>query len=217
MPSRASTPFLLRWLQFVTIVNIGVSMPFRASAPFLLTRLWCVLIQYTYSINALSGWGSISTHSMADVKKFINDKGINALSDWCSISTLFYEILRIKTIFPYQCPLGLMLHFYPLNGRCQEIYKWQRYQCPLGLMLHFYLVLRDSSDKDDFSVSMPSRADAPFLPQKNREEVIDRYCRINALSGWDSISTRLSIWQEFKPKKVSMPFRAGAPFLRQTQ
>ena len=35
MPSRASTPFLLRWLQFVTIVNIGVSMPLRAETTFL--------------------------------------------------------------------------------------------------------------------------------------------------------------------------------------
>ena len=112
-------------------------MPFRASAPFL---------PYT-----------------EELIKVLEEEGINALSGWCSIST---------------------------TRKYMSALTWGKYQCPFGLVLHFYY--------QDFD-----------------REVLVVGC-INALSGWDSISTRLSIWQEFKPKKVSMPFRANAPFLQGT-
>ena len=63
-------------------------------------------------------------------------------------------------------------------------------------------------------VSMPFRAGTPFLPLDG-VPVYDRLNCINALSGWNSISTG----DDFFGKRsrgcfVSMPFRAGTPFLR---
>ena len=60
MPFRASAPFLQGQMCFTTH-DISVSMPFRASAPFLQERTYYVKYYCWKSINALSGWYSIST------------------------------------------------------------------------------------------------------------------------------------------------------------
>ena len=100
----------------------------------------------------------------------------------------FYSIKDwIRRVLPeYQCPLGLVLHFYSIG----EFFGWlikTRYQCPLGLKLHFYLdeIIENTNRK---YVSMPSRADAPFLHTVNS-------------------------WDYWKIYWVSMPFRAETPFL----
>ena len=137
----------------------------------------------------------------------------------------------------YQCPFGLRLHFYHgrikkearreldvsmpfragapflLNDNVYHPLVKRMYQCPLGLMLHFYV--------SDVLRKIYSWADC-----------------INALSGWDFISTyvgdtsikslneypcpfglRLHLYKTKqriirKYIDVSMPFRAGVPFLR---
>ena len=105
---------------------------------------------------------------------------INALSDWCSISTLFYEILRIKTIFPYQCPLGLRLHF--------------------------YLKRTEKKSEINIAVSMPFRAETPFL---QKETFLGGHANeqgINALSGWGSISTLYSKYESSETLMYQCPF-----------
>ena len=87
----------------------------------------------------------------------------------------------------YQCPFGLELHFYwnVCSGNCINS-GW--YQCPFGLELHFY--------------------------QGEATLVYAVVQSINALSGWNSISTTSKWLLENKMERVSMPFRAGTPFLR---
>ena len=122
---------------------------------------------------------------------------------------------RMLPYYQYQCPFGLMLHFHVLRGGCNSPER-QRYQCPLGLKLHFYrkgicsiqrwlhLVSMPSRAVASFLrsqisnkigkwvrwVSMPSRADAPFLLGIGVTLAIVAVLGINALSGWDSISTK---------------------------
>ena len=63
------------------------------------------------------------------------------------------------------------------------------YQCPFGLVLHFYrkglIMLNITVER----VSMPSRAGTPFLQNAWVVEMIEDGRSINALSGWYSIST----------------------------
>ena len=111
-------------------------------------------------INALSGWNSISTN-----ENFILDPSfmcINALSGWNSIST-------IKPGSSFGIRMSL-------------------YQCPFGLELHFYFFLQDTKIFDS-TVSMPFRAGTPFLPYNLPHWGKAAYFCINALSGWNSIST----------------------------
>ena len=90
----------------------------------------------------------------------------NALSGWCSISTGEKKI-DSKSFRKYQCPFGLVLHFYPTalwgaEERCKK------YQCPFGLVLHFYAGNPWYAQFNN-RVSMPFRAGASFLryPFKN--------------------------------------------------
>ena len=62
---------------------------------------------------------------------------------------------------------------------------------------------------------MPFRAEAPFLPKEREEERLKAKDGINALSGWDSISTEDAEEQMETLSAVSMPFRAETPFLPQ--
>ena len=97
-----------------------------------------------------------------------------------------------------------------------RIYHVTRYQCPLGLMLHFYKNYEENRTKKNwvsmpfragapflresycnycsyfFFVSMPSRAGAPFLHGGINMKLIDN-ASINVLSGWGFISTKLII------------------------
>ena len=86
---------------------------------------------------------------------------INALSGWGSISTrILKNTTRLKKL--YQCPFGLGLHFYAILNDRPDCYpynvsmpfrakapfllvrreltmeNYKEYQCPFGLMLHFY-------------------------------------------------------------------------------
>ncbi len=88
----------------------------------------------------------------------------------------------------YQCPLGLVLHFYA-DGIVQKLIREILYQCPFWLMLHFYVWRISKNMVRREVISMPSRADAPFLQEEN---------------GWTLVP----------PILVSMPFRAGASFLQ---
>ena len=113
-----------------------VSMPSRAETPFL-QWLRCVIWQVMLRINALSGWDSIST----------NDP----------------ENLAAEMRALYQCPLGLVLHFYFQYIFLIKEKEDLSYQCPLGLVLHFYTSHCQPNWIHMFLVSMPSRASTPFL------------------------------------------------------
>ena len=91
-----------------------------------------------------------------------------------------------RRIVLYQCPFGLVLHFYKV--KCALLRMTFRYQCPFGLVLHFYrkglIMLNITVER----VSMPSRAGTPFL------RLDEGYYRQDEVA-------------------VSMPSRAGTPFL----
>ena len=137
MPSRAEATFLPKMYhndkEFLSIV----SMPFRAETPFLLEKAISFAEKNNLSINALSGWDSIST----------SYKYMGAFSRH----------------FSYQCPFGLRLHFY-------STIRW------------WMLILKRW-------VSMPFRAETPFLRSGIFDQMESEKHGINALSGWDSIST----------------------------
>ena len=117
-----------------------------------------------------------------------------------------------RRIVLYQCPFGLVLHFYKV--KCALLRMTFRYQCPFGLVLHFYrkglIMLNITVERvsmpsragtpflrldegyyrqDEVAVSMPSRAGTPFLQNAWVVEMIEDGRSINALSGWYSIST----------------------------
>ncbi len=61
--------------------------------------------------------------------------------------------------FVCQCPLGLKL----LRGNGHKNKKSRRFQCPLGLIPHFYQTARVTGTLSKAEVSMPSRAYTSFL------------------------------------------------------
>ena len=150
----------------------------------------------------------------------------------------FVKMIFLLQLLMYQCPFGLVLHFYKV--KCALLRMTFRYQCPFGLVLHFYrkgLIMLNITvervsmpsragtpflrlDKgyyrqDEVAVSMPSRAGTPFLQNAWVVEMIEDGRSINALSGWYSISTgKQIISQASVCQNVSMPSRAGTPFLR---
>ena len=62
------------------------------------------------------------------------------------------------------------------------------YQCPFGLMLHFYSE-NGGYGYGSISVSMPFRAETPFLHDRKKQRKLKEAFGINALSGWCFIST----------------------------
>ena len=69
---------------------------------------------------------------------------------------------RIYHVTRYQCPLGLVLHFYTdITYIVRDMNNV--YQCPFGLGLHFYIENYLQRNKKRLSVSMPFLAKAPFL------------------------------------------------------
>ena len=97
-----------------------------------------------------------------------------------------------RMFYGYQCPFGLRLHFYVDLANSTRLWFLALYQCPFGLKLHFYYIDKNINIKEEIIVSMPSRAETPFLPVS---KVINDIT-INPF--------------------VSMPFRAKAPFLLTT-
>ena len=111
----------------------------------------------------------------------------------------------------YQCPLGLIPHFYALDAL--DITEMGIVcQCPLGLIPHFYGDFTEMVHACNF-VSMPSRAYTSFLPDIQFGFIEAFRESVNALSGLYLISTRE---KEIKMKiygEVSMPSRAYTSFL----
>ena len=77
--------------------------------------------------------------------------------------------LSSNTLF--QCPLGLIPHFYTEMPEYARLILLKACQCPLGLIPHFYFGNEFKNDADgNCSVSMPSRAYTSFLHlEKNME------------------------------------------------
>ena len=88
-----------------------------------------------YYLNALSGWGSISTE----------------------VNNLFRRILCSVSM-----PSRAGTPFLHIYGNCYFSNSIILYQCPFGLKLHFY-GMEHCSYWRIFIVSMPFRAKAPFL------------------------------------------------------
>ena len=170
-------------------------MPSLADAPFL-HNISTSKEAFMASINALSGWCSISTEiKMYGVTRRYIDVSMPSLADAPFLRDPSWPVstnIRKK----YQCPLGLMLHFY-VSDVLRKIYSWadcinalsgwcsistrfklriyknlELYQCPFGLMLHFY-------------------------HGRIKKRSTERIRRINALSGWCSISTLKRIFALF--------------------
>ena len=85
-------------------------------------------------------------------------------------STLRLELLRAKNVVltderMFQCPHGLELLQFVQGGYDLKL----MFQCPLGLIPHFYIETVCLEEADNGSVSMPSRAYTSFLryPFKN--------------------------------------------------
>ena len=130
--------------------------------------LFCfILSNYVayYYLNALSGWGSISTEVNNLFRRIL-----------CSVSmpsragTPFLHIYGncyfSNSIILYQCPFGLKLHFY-VDAEDAEKIKYLSYQCPFRLKLHFYK-MKNIFLMLYFLVSMPFQAKAPFLLLKKQ-------------------------------------------------
>ena len=60
----------------------------------------------------------------------------------------------------FQCSLGLEL----LRDKDEIFSRYLLFQCPLGLIPHFYTETLPVSEEATTTVSMPSRADISFLP-----------------------------------------------------
>ena len=69
---------------------------------------------------------------------FYDKYGFNALSGLYLISTKKADE-AVNLINAFQCPLGLIPHFYGDESKRKEVEKYQ-FQCPLGLIPHFYLL-----------------------------------------------------------------------------
>ena len=111
MPSRAYTSFLLIIeLGYITYITL-VSMPSRAYTSFLPNHV-------------SSRWSSAQL-------------GFNALSGLYLISTRLQSKSMERRWIMFQCPLGLIPHFYT-HVCAQQWRQHSRFQCPLGLIPHFY-------------------------------------------------------------------------------
>ena len=136
MPSRASTPFLRGW--YCPEANQGnlVSMPFLADAPFLQEE---------------NGWTL--------VPPILVSMPFRAGASFLQLEGNPFE--EANTM--YQCPLGLVLHFYIAFIIILVVIAAAMYQCPFRLVLHFYNASEESHFVAEKNVSMPFRASAPFL------------------------------------------------------
>ena len=86
------------------------------------------------------------------------------------------------------------------------------YQCPLGLVLHFYFV-SSANKTGPIMVSMPFRANAPFLRDLTVLYALDDYVSMPFRANAPFLHTVLYAFGDYVVA-VSMPFRANAPFLR---
>ena len=135
-------PLLSVYKHAKKIGKIRVSMPSRAYTSFLPNR---------------SGY-----------RHLIKSGGFNALSGLYLIST-FWRVQRFTHhLCRFQCPLGLIPHFYPDKGWYPSVGNYKSFQCPLGLIPHFYTKSTGGMTVE-LSVSMPSRAYTSFLRQMSQQ------------------------------------------------
>ena len=64
----------------------------------------------------------------------------------------------------FQCPLGLIPHFYQDRRMDTDLGHHHLFQCPLGLIPHFYRTHVYIQETKYSGVSMPSRTYTSFLP-----------------------------------------------------
>ena len=93
-----------------------------------------------------------------------------------------------RRIVLYQCPFGLVLHFYR-KGLIMLNITVERVSMPSRAGTPFLRLDEGYYRQDEVAVSMPSRAGTPFLQNAWVVEMIEDGRSINALSGWYSIST----------------------------
>ena len=160
MPSRAYTSFLHEEMLCGSGTICIVSMPSRAYTSFL-RQLIQSLKRSIERFNALSGLYLISTMILL-CQKVIQRISFNALSGLYLISTRICRGFYRFTYVSFQCPLGLIPHFY--RGCLQQ---WTSM---------------------NIAVSMPSRAYTSFLLGQKRKPGKESY-GFNALSGLYLIST----------------------------
>ena len=95
----------------------------------------------------------------------------------------------------------------------KKLHSMNPFQCPLGLIPHFYNWIRYSINSCNYCVSMPSRAYTSFLPGTIALTPSLRW-GVNALSGLYLISTAIWLTDISAFIIVSMPSRAYTSFLR---
>ena len=134
-------------------------MPSRAYTSFLHFGECSGLHIIFVGFNALSGLYLISTE-MRFVGKFSSVVSFNALS---GLSCYEEMVTRIKKVAGFNALSGLYLISTKPLGLPAPYQKW-RFQCPLGLIPHFYILESAAVYTSSLSVSMPSRAYTSFLP-----------------------------------------------------
>ena len=136
MPSRADAPFLQGFGKAESvIVAMLYQCPFGLGLHFY-KKKESMEESATRSINALSGWGFISTRRLR----------------------LMYDAIVIVSM-PFRAKAPFLL-----DPTWEEsVAASASYQCPFGLKLHFYRNKWLRMDSSNY-VSMPFRAVAPFLP-----------------------------------------------------
>ena len=92
-------------------------------------------------------------HALTKYNVFQCPLGLELLRGWLVASV---------AIVRFQCPLGLIHHFYP-DKKLSVFVVTEVCQCPLGLIHHFYNAQEILADCIRY-VSMPSRAYTSFLP-----------------------------------------------------
>ena len=88
--------------------------------------------------NALSGWGSISTRRKSRWKSQQQEVSMPSRA---GASFLLEVMDGTVDINRYQCPFGLVLHFYKIVKALDDNFVFV-YQCPFGLKLHFYMEMQ---------------------------------------------------------------------------
>ena len=135
MPSRASTPFLHKTSVAMRNIHLyqcplGLMLHFYRDSGRQRVLLW------QCCINALSGWGFISTRRL----RLMYDAIVIVSMPFRAKAPFLLDPTWEESVAAsasYQCPFGLKLHFY-VDAEDAEKIKYLSYQCPFRLKLHFY-------------------------------------------------------------------------------
>ena len=134
MPSRAYTSFLPAPFTYMDPETGGVN---ALSGLYLISTLEKLLMIWisTLCVNALSGLYLISTTLTAVCMVKIEEVSMPSRA-YTSFLLVMAQGEFTLTFAVCQCPLGLIPHFYEIDG----VESWVKVscQCPLGLIPHFY-------------------------------------------------------------------------------